>query len=525
MLSTPPARTSSASPRRMARAAWPTASSPDAQSRFTVTPGTESGQAGEEHGHARDVAVVLAGLVGAAEDHLVERAPVHAREALHQRDDRDRREVVGPDGREGASVPAEGRADGGADEGVSHGRRDGRPAGRGGVKPDVSTRGGVDKPRRPECQWRPARHDRRAPKRPPQLVRPGRLERAHRHRGRGGLLPGRARPALPRHEQPGRVHEPRPPAPRRRPGDPRAGRAALLRDRRLGRRAPRPARRAPPREVRFRGRAGLLHPRRGRRQRARRQVRPPGERPAPRVGDHAGPLLPRRELRRDGALRGRAGEPPGRRRATSTSTTCPRPTPTAAPSAPPPTRSAPSGARGTSARRSTRGAPDEVAAVLMEPNAGTNGIVAPDGYWPRLREETRKRGVYLDRRRGDERLRPLRGVVRVAAARRGRPARPDDPRQGPDRRARAPRRGGRCRGRSRPASRTSASRPASPTAGTPSPAPRASPPSRPTRTRASSSGRGPSARGCWPSCGPCRTGCRSSATCAAGTASSRWWSW
>ncbi len=41
-----------------------------------------------------------------------------------------------------------------------------------------------------------------------------------------------------------------------------------------------------------------------------------------------------------------------------------------------------------------RGASD-VAAVLMEPNAGTNGIVPPDGYWPRLREETRQRGVYL----------------------------------------------------------------------------------------------------------------------------------
>jgi taurine---2-oxoglutarate transaminase len=37
----------------------------------------------------------------------------------------------------------------------------------------------------------------------------------------------------------------------------------------------------------------------------------------------------------------------------------------------------------------------QVAAVLMEPNAGTNGIVAPDGYWPRLREETRRRGVFL----------------------------------------------------------------------------------------------------------------------------------
>jgi taurine--2-oxoglutarate transaminase len=38
---------------------------------------------------------------------------------------------------------------------------------------------------------------------------------------------------------------------------------------------------------------------------------------------------------------------------------------------------------------------DTVAAVLMEPDAGTNGIVAPDSYWPALRELTRERGVYL----------------------------------------------------------------------------------------------------------------------------------
>lgn len=36
-----------------------------------------------------------------------------------------------------------------------------------------------------------------------------------------------------------------------------------------------------------------------------------------------------------------------------------------------------------------------VAAVLMEPNAGTNGIIAPPNYWPRLREETHTRDVYL----------------------------------------------------------------------------------------------------------------------------------
>lgn len=38
---------------------------------------------------------------------------------------------------------------------------------------------------------------------------------------------------------------------------------------------------------------------------------------------------------------------------------------------------------------------DTVAAVLMEANAGTNGIVAPENYWPGLRETTREQGVYL----------------------------------------------------------------------------------------------------------------------------------
>ncbi len=42
----------------------------------------------------------------------------------------------------------------------------------------------------------------------------------------------------------------------------------------------------------------------------------------------------------------------------------------------------------------THGA-ETVAAVLMEPNAGTNGIVAPDTFWPQLRRETSERGVFL----------------------------------------------------------------------------------------------------------------------------------
>jgi taurine--2-oxoglutarate transaminase len=37
----------------------------------------------------------------------------------------------------------------------------------------------------------------------------------------------------------------------------------------------------------------------------------------------------------------------------------------------------------------------QVAAVIIEPNAGSNGIVAPDSYWPAVREHTRRRGVIL----------------------------------------------------------------------------------------------------------------------------------
>jgi taurine---2-oxoglutarate transaminase len=36
-----------------------------------------------------------------------------------------------------------------------------------------------------------------------------------------------------------------------------------------------------------------------------------------------------------------------------------------------------------------------IAAVLMEPNAGTNGIVAPDSFWPALRRATESAGIYL----------------------------------------------------------------------------------------------------------------------------------
>ena len=52
------------------------------------------------------------------------------------------------------------------------------------------------------------------------------------------------------------------------------------------------------------------------------------------------------------------------------------------------------GARAVGAAIEREGA-ECVAAVLMEANAGTNGIVAPDNYWPLLRETTAAHGVLL----------------------------------------------------------------------------------------------------------------------------------
>jgi taurine--2-oxoglutarate transaminase len=39
--------------------------------------------------------------------------------------------------------------------------------------------------------------------------------------------------------------------------------------------------------------------------------------------------------------------------------------------------------------------PDRVAAVMVEPNAGSNGVVAPDNYWPAVRRHTAERGIPL----------------------------------------------------------------------------------------------------------------------------------
>src|ERR1700733_11635363 len=42
-----------------------------------------------------------------------------------------------------------------------------------------------------------------------------------------------------------------------------------------------------------------------------------------------------------------------------------------------------------------RAGAENIAAVLMEPNAGTNGIIAPQEFWPGLCAQARRRGVYV----------------------------------------------------------------------------------------------------------------------------------
>ena len=75
-------------------------------------------EVGEQQGHPRDVAVVLAGLVGAAQDHVLDERRVDAG-AVDDRAQDDGREVVRADARERAAVAADRRADGLDDPGLA----------------------------------------------------------------------------------------------------------------------------------------------------------------------------------------------------------------------------------------------------------------------------------------------------------------------------------------------------------------------------------------------------------------------
>jgi len=73
-------------------------------------------QPGHESGHPGDVAVVLTGLIGAAEDHVLDLEGVYAR-SLDQGSDDGRGEVVGPDCRQRPAVPPKRAAQRGHDPG------------------------------------------------------------------------------------------------------------------------------------------------------------------------------------------------------------------------------------------------------------------------------------------------------------------------------------------------------------------------------------------------------------------------
>ena len=101
MLSTPPATNASPSPALIACAALATACRPEPHRPIDGLPGNVDRKSGQQRCHARDVAVVFARLVRAAEDHIVERGRIESG-ALDRGPHGDGGEVVGP---EVASAP------------------------------------------------------------------------------------------------------------------------------------------------------------------------------------------------------------------------------------------------------------------------------------------------------------------------------------------------------------------------------------------------------------------------------------
>src|SRR6202035_2624716 len=77
-------------------------------------------QPGQQKRHAGDVAIVLAGLVGTAEEHFVEPRPIGLFVAGDQRLDRHRGQVVGAYLGERTAVTTDRGARGIADKDVSH---------------------------------------------------------------------------------------------------------------------------------------------------------------------------------------------------------------------------------------------------------------------------------------------------------------------------------------------------------------------------------------------------------------------
>jgi hypothetical protein len=120
--SAPPAIASSISPALIPRAAAGDGFHPRGAQAVDGRPRNGLGQARKQERHAREIAVVLAGLVGAAEKDLVD-CLSKAWMTPHQLADGQRRKIVGAQAGERAAVAANRRAHIVADEGLfGHGR-------------------------------------------------------------------------------------------------------------------------------------------------------------------------------------------------------------------------------------------------------------------------------------------------------------------------------------------------------------------------------------------------------------------
>ncbi len=159
-----------------------------------------------------------------------------------------------------------------------------------------------------------------------------------------------------------------------------------------------------------RPRAGLLHQRRRRRQRARRSAWPGCTPAGPRCCRV--PLVPRRHRDRDQPHRRPA--PLGQRlRQPAASCTSSARSSTARSSTPRPRPRSASARCSTSSDVIRTRVRRPIAAIILEPIPGTAGImVPPPGYLAGVRELCDEHGIMLHRRRGDGRLRPHRAVVR-----------------------------------------------------------------------------------------------------------------
>ena len=118
--STPPAIARSISPARIARPAGADRVEAGGAEAIERLAGNRFRHAREQQRHARDVAVVLAGLVGAAEKHFVDLRPVELGMLRHQRLDRGGGQIVGAHLGERAAEAADRGPHGIANEDITH---------------------------------------------------------------------------------------------------------------------------------------------------------------------------------------------------------------------------------------------------------------------------------------------------------------------------------------------------------------------------------------------------------------------